>query len=133
MGEGYICHVSQVGGGLSSLLKPPALRDCISGLNRGLLLLKLENVRARTRGKDSPQSADERDGPSSVLAMAVFCIQGSDGDTSGARTIKPRTSLRSSYSSPMASLVLTDSSQLTADSFKKLPDQITYPHAEPDL
>nr|CAD7266978.1 unnamed protein product [Timema shepardi] len=29
--------------------------------------------------------------------------------------------------SPMASLVLTDSSQLTVDSFKKLPDQITYP------
>nr|CAD7423311.1 unnamed protein product [Timema monikensis] len=36
------------------------------------------------------------------------------------------------YSSPMASLVLTDSSQLTADSFKKLPDQTTYPYAEPD-
>nr|CAD7405868.1 unnamed protein product [Timema cristinae] len=31
------------------------------------------------------------------------------------------------YSSPMTSLVLTDSSQLTSDSFKKLPDQITYP------
>ncbi|CAG2060346.1 unnamed protein product, partial [Timema podura] len=28
------------------------------------------------------------------------------------------------YSSPMASLVLTDSSQLTADGFEKLPDQI---------
>nr|CAD7398800.1 unnamed protein product [Timema cristinae] len=36
------------------------------------------------------------------------------------------------YSSPMASLVLTDNSQLTVDSFKKLPDQITYPYAEPD-
>nr|CAD7577593.1 unnamed protein product [Timema californicum] len=36
------------------------------------------------------------------------------------------------YSSPMASLVLTDSSQLTSDSFKKLPDQIMYPYAEPD-
>nr|CAD7403343.1 unnamed protein product [Timema cristinae] len=35
-------------------------------------------------------------------------------------------------SSPMASLVLTDSSQLTVDSFKKLPDQIVYPYAEPD-
>nr|CAD7401957.1 unnamed protein product [Timema poppensis] len=34
--------------------------------------------------------------------------------------------------SPMASLVLTDSSQLTVDCFKKLPDQITYPYAEPD-
>nr|CAD7409529.1 unnamed protein product [Timema cristinae] len=32
----------------------------------------------------------------------------------------------------MASLVLTDSSQLTSDSFKKLPDQTTYPYAEPD-
>nr|CAD7269665.1 unnamed protein product [Timema shepardi] len=32
----------------------------------------------------------------------------------------------------MASLVLTDSSQLTVDSFKKLPDKITYPYAEPD-
>nr|CAD7263040.1 unnamed protein product [Timema shepardi] len=32
----------------------------------------------------------------------------------------------------MASLVLTDSSQLTIDSFKKLPDQMTYPYAEPD-
>nr|CAD7256619.1 unnamed protein product [Timema shepardi] len=32
----------------------------------------------------------------------------------------------------MASLVLTDSSQLTVDSFKKLPDQITDPYAEPD-
>nr|CAD7432148.1 unnamed protein product [Timema monikensis] len=34
--------------------------------------------------------------------------------------------------SPMASLVLTDSSQLTSDSFKKLPDQTTYPYAKPD-
>nr|CAD7572035.1 unnamed protein product [Timema californicum] len=33
------------------------------------------------------------------------------------------------YSSPMASLVLTDSSQLTIDSFKKLPDQITNPES----
>nr|CAD7267677.1 unnamed protein product [Timema shepardi] len=32
--------------------------------------------------------------------------------------------------SPMASLVLTDSSQLRADSFEKLPDQIMYPYAE---
>nr|CAD7269787.1 unnamed protein product [Timema shepardi] len=32
----------------------------------------------------------------------------------------------------MASLVLTDSSQLTADGFEKLPDQIMYPYAEPD-
>nr|CAD7588419.1 unnamed protein product [Timema genevievae] len=31
----------------------------------------------------------------------------------------------------MASLVLTDSSQLTADGFEKLPDQIMYPYAEP--
>nr|CAD7405230.1 unnamed protein product [Timema cristinae] len=31
----------------------------------------------------------------------------------------------------MASLVLTDSSQLTVDSFEKLPDQIMYPYAEP--
>nr|CAD7259676.1 unnamed protein product [Timema shepardi] len=30
----------------------------------------------------------------------------------------------------MASLVLTDSSQLTADGFDKLPDQIMYPYAE---
>nr|CAD7567584.1 unnamed protein product [Timema californicum] len=36
------------------------------------------------------------------------------------------------YSSPVASLVPTDSSQLTVDSFKKLPDQITYPYVEPD-
>nr|CAD7195356.1 unnamed protein product [Timema douglasi] len=35
------------------------------------------------------------------------------------------------YSSPMASLVLTDSSQLTAQSFEKLPDQIMYPYLEP--
>nr|CAD7437855.1 unnamed protein product [Timema bartmani] len=32
--------------------------------------------------------------------------------------------------SPMASLVLTDSSQLRADGFEKLPDQIMYPYAE---
>nr|CAD7267486.1 unnamed protein product [Timema shepardi] len=32
----------------------------------------------------------------------------------------------------MASLVLTDSSQLTADGFEKLSDQIMYPHAEPN-
>nr|CAD7408060.1 unnamed protein product [Timema poppensis] len=36
------------------------------------------------------------------------------------------------YSSPMASLVLTDSSQLTDDGFVKLPDQIMYPYAEPN-
>nr|CAD7258154.1 unnamed protein product [Timema shepardi] len=36
-----------------------------------------------------------------------------------------------SPSSPMASLVLTDSSQLTAKSFKMLPDQIMYTYAEP--
>nr|CAD7395973.1 unnamed protein product [Timema poppensis] len=33
--------------------------------------------------------------------------------------------------SPMASLVLTDSRQLTADSFETLADQIMYPYAEP--
>nr|CAD7404881.1 unnamed protein product [Timema cristinae] len=37
-----------------------------------------------------------------------------------------------SLHSPVASLVLTDSSQLTSDSFKKLPDHITYPYAKPD-
>nr|CAD7260771.1 unnamed protein product [Timema shepardi] len=31
----------------------------------------------------------------------------------------------------MASLVLSDSSQLTDDGFEKLPDQIMYPYAEP--
>nr|CAD7193634.1 unnamed protein product [Timema douglasi] len=35
------------------------------------------------------------------------------------------------YSSTMASLVLSDSSQLTADGFEKLPDQIIYLWAEP--
>nr|CAD7257078.1 unnamed protein product [Timema shepardi] len=39
--------------------------------------------------------------------------------------------MKQNYSSPMTSLVLTDSSQLTADSFEKLPDQIMYPYAEP--
>nr|CAD7409828.1 unnamed protein product [Timema poppensis] len=34
--------------------------------------------------------------------------------------------------SPMTSLVLTDSSQLRADGFEKLPDQIMYPYAEPN-
>nr|CAD7414014.1 unnamed protein product [Timema poppensis] len=34
--------------------------------------------------------------------------------------------------SPVASLVLTDSSQLTVKNFEKLPDQITYPYAKPD-
>nr|CAD7425272.1 unnamed protein product [Timema monikensis] len=34
-------------------------------------------------------------------------------------------------SSPIAYLVLIDSSQLTADGFEKLPDQIMYPYAEP--
>nr|CAD7399732.1 unnamed protein product [Timema poppensis] len=36
------------------------------------------------------------------------------------------------YSSPMASLVLTDSSQLIAEGFEKLPDQIMYPYTEPN-
>nr|CAD7412114.1 unnamed protein product [Timema poppensis] len=36
----------------------------------------------------------------------------------------------STPSSPMASLVLTDSSQLTSDGFEKLPDQIMYPYTE---
>nr|CAD7260025.1 unnamed protein product [Timema shepardi] len=35
------------------------------------------------------------------------------------------------YNSPMASLVLTHSSQLTADGFEKLPDKILYSYAEP--
>nr|CAD7571944.1 unnamed protein product [Timema californicum] len=39
--------------------------------------------------------------------------------------------VNSNYSSPMASLVLTDSSQLTSDGFEKLPEQIMYPYAEP--
>nr|CAD7400899.1 unnamed protein product [Timema poppensis] len=39
--------------------------------------------------------------------------------------------VRISVGSPMASLVLTDNSQLTADGFEKLPDQIRYPYAEP--
>nr|CAD7423608.1 unnamed protein product [Timema monikensis] len=33
--------------------------------------------------------------------------------------------------STITSLVLTDSSQLRADGFEKLPDQIKYPYAEP--
>nr|CAD7461155.1 unnamed protein product [Timema tahoe] len=37
----------------------------------------------------------------------------------------------SEYSSSMASLVLTDSSQLTDDGFEKLSDQIMYPYAGP--
>nr|CAD7437885.1 unnamed protein product [Timema bartmani] len=36
------------------------------------------------------------------------------------------------YNSPMASLVLTESSQPTADGFEKLPDQIMYPYTEPN-
>nr|CAD7264944.1 unnamed protein product [Timema shepardi] len=43
----------------------------------------------------------------------------------------PPNEYRRMYSSPMASLVLTDSSQLTAKSFEKLPDQVMYPYAEP--
>nr|CAD7576189.1 unnamed protein product [Timema californicum] len=35
------------------------------------------------------------------------------------------------YSSPMISLVLTDSSQLNADDFETLPYQIMYPYAKP--
>nr|CAD7400070.1 unnamed protein product [Timema poppensis] len=35
------------------------------------------------------------------------------------------------YSSSMASLVLTESSHLTADGFEKLPDQIMYPYTKP--
>nr|CAD7442634.1 unnamed protein product [Timema bartmani] len=35
------------------------------------------------------------------------------------------------YTSVLASVVLTDSSQLTFDDFEKLPDQIMYPYAEP--
>nr|CAD7568655.1 unnamed protein product [Timema californicum] len=35
------------------------------------------------------------------------------------------------YCSPTASLVLTDSSQLTTKSFEKLPNQIMYPYAKP--
>nr|CAD7397458.1 unnamed protein product [Timema cristinae] len=35
------------------------------------------------------------------------------------------------YSSPMTSLVPTDSSQLRDDGFEKLPDQIMYPYAKP--
>nr|CAD7431971.1 unnamed protein product [Timema monikensis] len=34
------------------------------------------------------------------------------------------------HNSPMTSLVLTDSSQLRADGFEKLPDQIMYPYAK---
>nr|CAD7575439.1 unnamed protein product [Timema californicum] len=45
--------------------------------------------------------------------------------------IKHMTDPYKSYSSPMASLVLTDSSQLTAKSFEKLPDQIMYSYVEP--
>nr|CAD7204454.1 unnamed protein product [Timema douglasi] len=45
---------------------------------------------------------------------------------------KPIKDITRIASSPMASLVLTDSSQLTADGFVKLPDQIMYPYAEPN-
>nr|CAD7256192.1 unnamed protein product [Timema shepardi] len=44
--------------------------------------------------------------------------------------IKPEEKLTLPHS-PIASLVLSDSSQLTADGFEKLPDQIMYPYAEP--
>nr|CAD7265016.1 unnamed protein product [Timema shepardi] len=39
--------------------------------------------------------------------------------------------VRIPVSSPVASLGLTDSSQLTSDGFEKLPDLIMYPYAEP--
>nr|CAD7602941.1 unnamed protein product [Timema genevievae] len=35
------------------------------------------------------------------------------------------------YTSVLAYVVLTDSSQLTSDGFEKLPDQVMYPYAEP--
>nr|CAD7202669.1 unnamed protein product [Timema douglasi] len=44
--------------------------------------------------------------------------------------VVPKGPNRGTYSSPVASLVLTDSSQLTAKSFEKLPNQIMYPYAE---
>nr|CAD7568004.1 unnamed protein product [Timema californicum] len=45
--------------------------------------------------------------------------------------VKDKIKIEPMYSSPMASLVLSDSSQLTDDGFEKLPDQIMYPYAEP--
>nr|CAD7396295.1 unnamed protein product [Timema poppensis] len=40
--------------------------------------------------------------------------------------------IKLTYSSATASLVLTGSSQLTADGLENLPDQIMYPCAEPN-
>nr|CAD7462049.1 unnamed protein product [Timema tahoe] len=46
--------------------------------------------------------------------------------------LKSYQTIFTTYSSPMTSLVLTDSSQLTADGFEKLPDQIMYKKWLPD-
>nr|CAD7573494.1 unnamed protein product [Timema californicum] len=60
--------------------------------------------------------------------ILAVCLEGGDPHTLSEVSNDTH---RLVYSSPMASLVLTDSSQLTAKSFEKLPDQIMYPYAEP--
>nr|CAD7400519.1 unnamed protein product [Timema poppensis] len=90
--------------------------------------------------------------PLDCLLLMFTCVatlewHGHDGleevsvpQTSGCRTLtwqvsfhveNPLAYKRCHYSSPMTSLVLTDRSQLRADGFEKLPDQVMYTYVEP--
>nr|CAD7397877.1 unnamed protein product [Timema poppensis] len=127
--------------------KLPTLQAALQGLYAlstnyhnvlGIGKAELEEVNPHLRGgrvenhlgKTTPSSPD-RD---SNLDLPVLSSRAQHeeriGATSSLIQVAPHLSSRG-YSSPMTSLVLIDSSQLRADGFKKLPDQIMYPYAEP--
>nr|CAD7585623.1 unnamed protein product [Timema genevievae] len=87
----------------------------------GGVWLRIENrfTIAKRKGKRNQNSRVEFSPIDKIISVLA---QGTNRRTDGQTK---------NYSSPMASLVLTDSSQLTADGFEKLPDQIMYAYAEP--
>nr|CAD7204300.1 unnamed protein product [Timema douglasi] len=89
-------------------------------------------TRLEIRTSISPSSAVELN---TTSALANYATEADDYLDQRCPTCGPRMDFlqpiydKDNYSSPMASLVLTDSSHLKADGFEKLPDQIMYPYA----
>nr|CAD7596843.1 unnamed protein product [Timema genevievae] len=112
-----------------------AVKHCILSTHAAT---KLQQLVGRVYRSLSPCSIEE-DAPNRIESLSWITIAQRRAAmcSTPVRAIQHRGYVRALcdicriYSSSMTSLVLTDSSQLKADGFKKLPDQIMYPYGEP--
>nr|CAD7402724.1 unnamed protein product [Timema cristinae] len=126
---------------LALSLAIPFVITLISRLDPLLMMFKaeLEDISSNAFFKNSYVKTHMRSTPyflGVLLGYLIHRLQQSDKKVPKKLLKEEVSSLllythRTVYSSPMASLVLTDSSQLTSDGFEKLPEQIMYPYAVP--